>query len=54
MTKGTTYVLAWIKLPVVEFVGWISRNKFDQLKTLKRFQHGEAWVVKHEYLNPVK
>ena len=54
MTKGTIYVLAWIKLPVVEFVGWISRQKFDQLKTLKRFQHGEAWVVKHELLNKVK
>ena len=54
MKKGTIYVLAWIKLPVVEFVGGISRQKFDQLKTLKRFQHGEAWVVKHELLNKVK
>ena len=33
---------------------YINQNEFDKLKTLKRFQHGEAWVVKHELLNKVK
>ncbi len=54
MKKGTIYVLAWIKIPKVEFVGWITRSKFDTLKQLKKFQHGEAWVVKHQLLNSVK
>jgi len=51
--KADTYVLAWLQLPIVELVGSITRNKFDQYKQIKNFGYGDSYVVSKTHLNKI-
>ena len=51
--KADSYVLAWLQLPIVELVGSITRNKFDELKETKDFGYGETYIVNKTHLNKI-
>tara|TARA_R110001592_G_scaffold95756_2_gene275611 strand:- start:3254 stop:3724 length:471 start_codon:yes stop_codon:yes gene_type:complete len=51
--RADSYVLAWLQLPIVELVGSISRNKFDQFKQIKNFGYGDSYVVSKTHLNKI-
>tara|TARA_R110000803_G_scaffold110897_1_gene179353 strand:+ start:489 stop:959 length:471 start_codon:yes stop_codon:yes gene_type:complete len=45
------YVLAWLKLPVVELIGTISRDDFNEHKEIKNFGYGDSYSVDKIHLN---
>jgi hypothetical protein len=47
------YVLAWVKLPEVELIGRITREKILEVKTTKDYGYGNTYFVSHSHLETI-